>query len=61
MNTLSKLQSEAVNKIYKQFPYIKADIGDKLYKEFETLIADQIQKAYEAGIKEVLRNVEYNA
>lgn len=29
--------------------------------KLETLISDQIQKAYKAGIKEVLRNVEYNA
>jgi len=66
---LSKLQSEAV----KEFNRLEMDDDDgcavclgemmslvnlKLLKDFLT---DQIQKAYKAGIKEVLRNVEYNA
>ena len=67
MTQLSKLQSEAVLEFDKEFGglykdsqfMVEADIND--FRDIKQFLSDQIQKAYEAGIKEVLRNVEYNA
>ncbi len=63
---LSKLQSEAVALFRKDFAKEYPDGSIRWLRgiwieDIETLIQDQIQKAYKAGIKEVLRNVEYNA
>jgi len=63
MKTLSKLQSEAVKEIDKiTFEMDCSEAESKVWNsKLKTLFADQIQKAYKSGIKEVLRNVEYNA